>query len=115
MAFDQALIDRGGRLHRLMQNEDFGVLLQEWDERLDSLKVELDRWDETPERPAASLTRIVHRLHALQDLRLWVVEEIRSGGAEKMRQEAEAATKFAATLTGPQGSESTQPSPATGE
>ena len=86
---DQKAIERGRALHRLLESEDFAVLLKEWDERIETLTRARDSFDESAMFPAFHLTRLHHRLQELTSLREWIAEEIEIGGRHKLKQEAE--------------------------
>ncbi len=84
-------IERGRALHRLLANDDFAVLLKEWDERINTLASARDNWEgHTPEHNSI-LVSLSLRLGALKSLREWIDDEVEIGGREKMKQENEAA------------------------
>lgn len=85
---DKAAIELGKKLHSLLQDENFMPFYEEMESRIESLKVERDRWDETLDRPASFAARILHRLNELTSLRDWIHESIITGGKEKMKEEA---------------------------
>ena len=83
----QEQINRGRALSRLLDNEDFAVLLAEWHERIGTLADAIQNWDETPMSDAHSLTRLKHRHAALRSLLEWVTDEIALGDKHRIAQE----------------------------
>lgn len=84
---DKQAIELGLRLYRLMDNEDFQPLLQEWDKRIDNHKAQLRASSSVYDCPPHITSHISQRLEELVSLREWIDDEIESGGREKMKQE----------------------------
>lgn len=83
-------IEHGRMLHALLQDENFQLLHEEIQLRIGFLRDQRDRWNETPSSTAAMLAAIQHKMNTLESLVEWIHDEIKLGGAEKMKQELEA-------------------------
>lgn len=85
MTPSETLIDRGARLHRLMENEDFALFLEEMDARIaacnSQLKISASGVNSLPH----IASNYAQRFDELVSLREWIADEIDRGGREKMR------------------------------
>lgn len=83
---DEEQIDRGRRLKRLKESDDFAPLRDEWDQRMEQFYTDLLTFKQYNTLGATLLMeRLLISFQALKDLREWIDEEIEAGGAELMR------------------------------
>ena len=88
MRFDEAQIDRGRKLHRLLGNEDFGPLLAEINDRIETFKNQCLAF--RPGTAVHDLGTMEYRprYQELQSLKEWIGDEIERGSEELMKKSA---------------------------
>lgn len=84
---DKEAIERGMRLSRLLNNEDYWEVLKEWESRLTRHRELLNVNASSVNGSPVIIDRLINRINELEDFKQWIHDEIEAGGREKIKQD----------------------------